>query len=121
MTGQEFLEKILYSHEHPDPVRGYMESLELLVEENSQKVTARIEQNFNEKLNKKEDKKPSKKTPAKEKWYFLGIHIFKKALLNGEQWFYLFGIPFIKEVKKEHNTYYKLFGLIRVLKKAVRG
>lgn len=120
-TSEEFLEKILYSHEHPDPVRGYMESLELLVEENSQKVTARIEQNFNEKLNKKEDKKPSKKTPAKEKWYFLGIHIFKKALLNGEQWFYLFGIPFIKEVKKEHNTYYKLFGLIRVLKKAVRG
>ena len=120
-TSEEFLEKILYSHEHPDPVRGYMESLELLVEENSQKVTARIEQNFNEKLNKKEDKKPSKKTPVKEKWYFLGIHIFKKALLNGEQWFYLFGIPFIKEVKKEHNTYYKLFGLIRVLKKAVRG
>lgn len=32
-TSEEFLEKILYSHEHPDPVRGYMESLEILVEQ----------------------------------------------------------------------------------------
>lgn len=32
-TAEEFLEKILYSHEHPDPVRGYMESLEILVEQ----------------------------------------------------------------------------------------
>ena len=32
-TAEEFLEKILYSHEHPNPVRGYMESLEILVEQ----------------------------------------------------------------------------------------
>ena len=59
--------------------------------------------------------------PNKQKWYFLGIQVFKIAMRKGEKWFYLFGVPLVKEVKKEHNTYYKLFGFIRVLKKAVRG
>ena len=104
-TSEEFLEKILYSHEHPDPVRGYMESLEILVEQ---------------KLNNEALKKSGNPPPRKEKWYFLGVHVFKKSMWNGHKWFYIFGIPFIKEVQKEHKTYYKLFGFIRILKKTVR-
>lgn len=110
-TSEAFLEKILYSHEHPDPVRGYMESLELLVDEKmNQKNATKIVNTYTPPL-----------YPKKQKWYFLGIHVFKISMRKGEKWFYLFGIPLIKEVKKEHNTYYKLFGIIRVLKKAVRG
>ena len=44
---------------------------------------------------------------------FNGVQLLKQDRLPSAN--------FIKEVKKEHNTYYKLFGLIRVLKKAVRG
>lgn len=111
-TSEEFLEKILYSHEHPDPVRGYMESLEILAESNTQKIEQMLK---NEAL-----KKPGIPPPRKEKWYFLGVHVFKKSMWNGHKWFYIFGIPFIKEVEKEHKTYYKLFGFIRILKKTVR-
>ena len=108
---EDFLEKILYSHEHPDPVRCYMESLELLVEEKvKQKNLTKVVNMYTH---------PS--SPNKQKWYFLGIHVFKISMRKGEKWFYLFGIPLIKEVKKEHNTYYKLFGCIRLLKKAVRN
>lgn len=109
-TSEEFLEKILYSHEHPDPVRGYMESLELLVEEKlPQKTIAAAPASI-----------PASSYPNKQKWYFLGIHVFKIAMKKGEKWFYLFGIPLVKETIKGSNTYYKLFGCIRILKKAVR-
>lgn len=108
---EDYLESVLKSHEHPDPVRGYMESLELLVEEKSAQKNGTT-------MVKTHTPPPY---PNKQKWYFLGIHVFKIAMRKGEKWFYLFGVPLVKEVKKEHNTYYKLFGFIRVLKKAVRG
>lgn len=108
---EDYLEDVLRSHEHPDPVRGYMESLELLVEEKSAQKNGTT-------MVKTHTPPPY---PNKQKWYFVGIHVFKIAMRKGEKWFYLFGVPLVKEVKKEHNTYYKLFGFIRVLKKAVRG
>ena len=108
-TSEAFLEKILYSHEHSDQVRSYMESLELLVDEKmKQKNVTKIVNAYTPPY------------PNKQKWYFLGIHVFKISMRKGEKWFYLFGIPLIKEIKKEYNTYYNLFGFIRVFKKAVR-
>lgn len=107
---EDYLESVLKSHEHPDPVRGYMESLELLVEEKlPQKTIAAAPASI-----------PAPSYPNKQKWYFLGIHVFKIAMKKGEKWFYLFGIPLVKETIKGSNTYYKLFGCIRILKKAVR-
>ena len=107
---EDYLESVLKSHEHPDPVRGYMESLELLVEEKlPQKTIAAAPASI-----------PASSYPNKQKWYFLGIHVFKIAMKKGEKWFYLFGIPLVKETIKGSNTYYKLFGCIRILKKAVR-
>lgn len=57
-TSEAFLEKILYSHEHPDPVRGYMESLEILVEQ-------------------KKDKKPDP-PPARKSGNFSGFKYLKR-------------------------------------------
>ena len=94
---------------------------DMLVYEKENKYLVKIIESIEEELNSPVVVNTPSFFPTKQKWYFLGIHVFKIAMRKGEKWFYLFGVPLVKEVKKENKTYYKLFGFIRVLKKAVRG
>lgn len=94
---------------------------DMLVYEKENKYLVKIIESIEEELNSPVVVNTPSFFPTKQKWYFLGIQVFKIAMRKGEKWFYLFGVPLVKEVKKENKTYYKLFGFIRVLKKAVRG